>query len=396
MEDQKVIQISNRNQIEDYALIANENTNLNINTNKQNVNDMQNGYDFQNINVKQIFEKIVDNTNNFIQNIKQKANDIQNKINPQNVNDKQNVNDLQNGNNIQNVNDLQNGNNIQNVNDLQNGKDIQNVYDLQNGNDIQNVNDLQNGNNIQNVIIVNENVSKNENENKRQDIYSRFFKLLCMVIECIFCIAFIVFEKAIKNLGDNLDIFKAHYSGIATISAFFFVFFILFIFEIVGFCVCKNNCSTFGIILFWLSQVFYFIDLFMIPSYYSILIYDDKIKVKEFSNIKKGYIKLIIISQIFSLFIIFFDFIIINLYKDLCCQMDEICDKTFAFLNNFGQCIKDIISRVICQSKNEEDEEIKKIVQLSEEQKVQMNKLNEEIKHLLSQHINLVVDSYIK
>ena len=128
----------------------------------------------------------------------------------------------------------------------------------------------------------------------------------------------------------------------------------------------------------------------MIPSYYGRIIH---INDKEISGIKKRYIALIVISQIINLFIIFFDFIIINLYKDLCCEMDGICDNTFICLNNLGKCIKDIISRVICQSKNEEDEEIKKIVLESETQQTKMNKLNEEIKHLLSQHINIVIDS---
>ena len=131
----------------------------------------------------------------------------------------------------------------------------------------------------------------------------------------------------------------------------------------------------------------------MIPSYYGRIIYVDD---NEIPGIKKRYIALIIISLIFTLFIIFFDFIIINLYKDLCCEMDGICENTFTCLNNFGRCIKDIISRVICQSKNEEDEEIKKIVEESEEKKKKMNELNEEVKHLLSQSINLMVDSQIK
>jgi hypothetical protein len=144
-----------------------------------------------------------------------------------------------------------------------------------------------------------------------------------------------------------------------------------------------------GKIFFWVSQVFYFIDFFMLPSYYGKIIYID---LGEISDIKKRYISLIVISQIFTLFIIFFDFIVINLYKDLCCEMDKICEETFTCLNNFGKCIKDIISRIICQSKNEEDEEIKGIVQKSEAQKKQMNELNGEIKHLLSQYINLEVD----
>ena len=73
--------------------------------------------------------------------------------------------------------------------------------------------------------------------------------------------------------------------------------------------------------------------------------------------------------------------------------MDRICNNTFTCLNDFGKCIKDIISRIICQSKNEEDEEIKRIVQESEKQKKEINILNGEIKHLLSQHIDYVINT---
>ena len=258
---------------------------------------------------------------------------------------------------------------IQNTNNIENEKNMNNVETIQNINEVPNLRN-----------------SQNENGNKRQDIYSIFFKILSMVIECIFSIVFIVFEKVIKN---KHKIFYAHYTGITTISSFFIIFFILFIIDTIVFCIFTKKYRFFGIIFFWLAQVFYFIDLFMIPSYYGIMIYMDK---EEISAIKKRYIALIIISLFFALFIFFFDFIIINLYKDLCCEMDRICNNTFTCLNDFGKCIKDIISRIICQSKNEEDEEIKKIVQISEDQKKQMNELNGEIKHLLSQYINLEVD----
>ena len=52
------------------------------------------------------------------------------------------------------------------------------------------------------------NNSQNQNVNQRQDVYSRCFKVLCMIIECIFCIAFIVFEKVIKEKDYFFD---AHY-----------------------------------------------------------------------------------------------------------------------------------------------------------------------------------------
>jgi len=233
--------------------------------------------------------------------------------------------------------------------------------------------------------------SEIEYDNKRYDIYLWIVKVISMTIEFCLCIAFIVVESVIKEKEPDLT---SHYSGVAWISAFFFIFFILFVVEVLLICFYKKKeYSYIAIIFFWFSQLFYFIGLFMIPSHYSRVIYANENEINEVSDIKKRYKMLIIFSQIFNLFIIFLDFIIINLYKDLCCDMDEICNNTIGFVDNLCICIKDIISRVICQSKNEEDEEIKKIVIKSEEQKEEMNNLNEEIKNLLSKHIDLLAKS---
>jgi len=233
--------------------------------------------------------------------------------------------------------------------------------------------------------------SENEYDNKRYDIYLWIIKIISITLEFYLCIAFIIVESVIKEKEPDLT---THYSGVAAISAFFFIFYILFVVEVLLICLCKKKeYSYIGIIFFWLSQIFYFIDLFMIPSHYSRVIYANENEINEVSDIKKRYKMLIVFSQIFNLIIIFLDFIIINLYKDLCCDMDKICDNTISFVDNLCICIKDIISRVICKSENLEDEKIKKIVNKSKEQKDEMNNLNEEIKHLLSKHIDLLAKS---
>ena len=251
-------------------------------------------------------------------------------------------------------------------------------------NDITNVNDY-----------IKETENENENEDQRRIIYLRLVKMICMAIEFFLCIAFLVVESVIKEKGNNDKIFKGHYSGIATISAFFFIFFILFVLEEIISCIIEKSLINLEILCFWVSQLFYFIDFTMIPSYYSRINYLEEEEIKDISDIKSRYKGLIVISLILTLFIIFLDFIILNLYKDLCCQMDEICNNTFEFIKNLCICIKDIISRVICNSNNEEDEEIKEIIQESKIKKKEVNDLKEEIKNLLSEHINLIADSQI-
>ena len=266
-----------------------------------------------------------------------------------------------------------------NIDTIQQSEDVK-----EDKNEITNVNDY-----------IKETENENENENQRKEIYLRLTKMICMVLEFFLCIAFVVVENVIKEKGNNEKIFKGQYKGIATISAFFFIFFIFFVLEIFFSCVLKKSFIWFGILCFWISQLFYFTDFIMIPSYYSRINYLEEEEIKDISDIKRRYKSLIIISFIFTLFIIFFDFIVLNLYKDLCCQMDDICNNTLEFINNLCVCIKDIITRVICNSNNEEDEKIKKIVQESKDQKEKINSLNEEIKNLLSQHISLIADSEI-
>ena len=258
--------------------------------------------------------------------------------------------------------------------------------------------DINNITNVNDYIKETENEieNKNKNEIQRQEFYLRLVKIFCMTLEFFLCIAFIVVVDVIKEKGNNDKIFKSHYAGVATISAFFFIFFILFIAEIIFSCISqKNYCPPFRIVCFWISQLFYFIDFIMIPSYYSRINYIEEEEIKYISDIKSRYKRLIVFSLILTLIIIFFDFIVLNLYKDLCCQMDTICNITFKFINNLCICIKDIISRVICNSNNEEDEVIQEIVQESKDQKEKVKDLNEEIRNLLSQYINLRVDSKI-
>ena len=269
---------------------------------------------------------------------------------------------------------------------LENIKEFEDIKEDKNN--ITNVNDI-----IKETETENEN--KNENENQRQEIYLRLVKIFCMTLEFFLCIAFTVVVNVIKEKGNNDIIFKSHYAGIATISAFFFIFFIFFITEIIISCISKCSLPGLRILFFWIAQLFYFIDFIMVPSYYSRINYIEEEEIKYISDIKSRYKRLIVFSLILTLIIIFFDFIVLNLYKDLCCQMDKICNITFKFINNLCICIKDIISRVICNSNNEEDEEIQEIVQESKNQKKKVNDLNEEIKNLLSQYIDLTVNSKI-
>ena len=110
----------------------------------------------------------------------------------------ENQNDTQNINKIKNPNENKIcaliGNENQTVHSNSNRSNenvIQNVIIIQNENDAPNINNFQ-----------------NQSVNQRQDVYSRCFKVLNMIIECIFCIAFIVFEKVIKEKDYFFD---AHY-----------------------------------------------------------------------------------------------------------------------------------------------------------------------------------------
>ena len=150
------------------------------------------------------------------------------------------------------------------------------------------------------------------------------------------------------------------------------------------------------LITFFICQILYFIDCMIIPCYLQGIknlhsstnssVFEDLLKL-----IKKKYISLTVVCFVFLFFILFLNIIVLNLYKDICCKMKNICNHTqkcceyffMCFLNIFG-CIMgmEIDSPKIIDLKNQEKEIDSKI-----------SNVNGDIKNLLAENVEININN---
>lgn len=250
------------------------------------------------------------------------------------------------------------------------------------------------------------------NQKKKFSYYARIVMLITLSIEFLLSIVFLAVIGDVKNMSilleiydiDLYKIFERHYKGISATFSLFFIAFFIFLFLFIIKCSCNN--SDFGqfdyllkelnhfilFICFLICQLLYFIDCMIIPVYLQRI---ENIKIidslnPELKNIKKKYRSLTAVCFIFLFIIVFLDLIILNLYKKICCQMNEICKKTDDCCENFGRCFGDVLNVLSC-NKNEEGS----IKRLKDERdmKIQIiSNLTEDIKDLLAQNIYLELE----
>ena len=166
------------------------------------------------------------------------------------------------------------------------------------------------------------------------------------------------------------DIFYYHLEGISASFSIFFISFFVFLIQFIAYCSCqKANCNEFidilfkefnhvsSLITFFICQFLYFIECLIIPVYYQRIknLHSEKFPLKKnaFVDMKekneKKYISLIVVSFLFLFIILFLDFIVINLYKGICCRMEEICKHTENCCENFGRWFADKLSCLCCK-----------------------------------------------
>jgi hypothetical protein len=192
---------------------------------------------------------------------------------------------------------------------------------------------------------------------------------------------------------ENL-IFSEHYDAISAIFSLFFISFFFFVVEFIIFCSfmesdCPQFCNILGkelnhlmtLITFFICQFLYFIDCLIIPVYFQRV---TKILIKEnyndYKSLKRKYASLIVVAYVFLFIILFMDFIVLNLYKGICCEMTKICQKTQKCCKNFGWFLGDKLS---CNCLRESDES---------NQNPEIYNLNGEIKSLLAENIQIRIN----
>ena len=194
-------------------------------------------------------------------------------------------------------------------------------------------------------------------------------------------------------LYENLEkrVFLNQTNSIISIFSLFFFFFVIFIIKFIVYfktngenrkkCFCEFN-HLLTIVSFIICQILYLIDCIFLPiSFLRILKIQNKYFYPDFDSIKKRYIILIQFSTLFLIIILFVEFILLNLYKGICCDMDIICKQ---FKNSFINCcsgIKDILKCKCLKNNNNIDN--------GSEQMKQIYNLTGEIRYLLAENLEL-------
>ena len=278
----------------------------------------------------------------------------------------------------------------------------------------------------------------NNNEQKFT-YYSRIVMMIIMTIEFILNLIFLItiievkdnkYEKdceeyntyydyssyyrrlygIIGTLKAENDIFFHHYQGISASFSLFFISYFIFVIEFVTHFICENSCSydilelilrklnhLIVLITFFIGQFLYLIDCMIIPvfyqrvdklyfTYYEIFCNEKEVKSIK-SKIKGKYTLLIVLCFIFLFLILFLDFIVLNLYKGICCSMEEICTNTQKCCENFGRGFVNKLGILCC--KNDNDEGIIQLEKLENENDREIHNLTGDIRHLLAQYVEL-------
>ena len=216
-----------------------------------------------------------------------------------------------------------------------------------------------------------------------------------------------------ESCDDFKSIMREQGQGIAATFSFFIISYVIFFIEsIIHFCcnnnnninnnynygnklfdnICKDGNHFITLLTFIIAQFMYLIACLIIP------IYLDRVRTirdmfsesygKDMNKILdpcvNKYGALLAVAFTFLIIFIFLYFIIMNLYKDVCCNMTEICTQTESCLKAFFKCYYLQIRYIFTGCKRDDglDNELKEL-----EGKV--NKTVIEIKNLMAENLKL-------
>lgn len=286
-----------------------------------------------------------------------------------------------------------------------------------------------------------------EDDDYRTRPFTYYSKIVMIIVTGIELILFIVFIVVVHNIKSIMYKIYDHYNKYFEISghydeieiydfrfiydeqtqaidacfAFFVISFFIFLVEfIVNFACEDKDCGNgvlnllfcelnhFLIILsFIIIQFVYLISCLIIPiyldrvrtfkDYFKLAISDNvgdtkKTDIDSIDSCVNKYAVLLAISFAFLFIFLFLYFIIINLYKEVCCNMRVICDRTNRCLGHFGNCFFDNIFYFFtcCTMKNQEFNEL---VDQINQKKSEIAGKTSEIQNLMKENIDLRIEN---
>lgn len=173
-----------------------------------------------------------------------------------------------------------------------------------------------------------------EKEEKNLNYYRLLISFILIIL--IFVLSIIIVStygtiksksKKLNELKQSKNLFSKSFSAISAVFSliiiFMFVYLILMII-VKFFDGNENYLSKAMLFILIICHFLYLINLVIIPAYFEefkflikSLINESNSIEKELNNIKSYYVGLIAISYIFLFVILFFDFILLNLYKNI-------------------------------------------------------------------------------
>ena len=230
-------------------------------------------------------------------------------------------------------------------------------------------------------------------------------------------------------------IFEEQNQAIDTCFAFFIISFTIFLIESIVAFSCGGKCSENNevfiiifekmnhiliILTFTIIQFLYVISCLIIPIYLDRVrtfkkYFEDRAKEAKISvpyiydrdelnasidgdidsieTCISKYVSLLVVSFTFLFIFLFLYFIIINLYKEVCCNMRNICDRTSRCMENFFRCFYDNSYYVFTLCRKARDKKINEIQEEINNIKEEIARKTCEIQDMMKNNIDLRIEN---
>lgn len=292
-----------------------------------------------------------------------------------------------------------------------------------------------------------------EDDEYKMKHFTYYSKIVMMIVVGIQFILFIVFIVSVHNVGSIMNniynnkepyndyyirnhylddfqfIFEEQNQAIDTCFAFFIISFTIFLIESIVAFSCGGKCSENNevfiiifekmnhiliILTFTIIQFLYVISCLIIPiyldrvrtfkKYFEDCAKDDRDELNAFNQSIDGdidsietciskYVGLLVVSFTFLFIFLFLYFIIINLYKEVCCNMRNICDRTSRCMENFFRCFYDNSYYVFTLCRKARDKNINEIQEEINNIKEEIARKTCEIQDMMKNNIDLRIEN---
>lgn len=265
------------------------------------------------------------------------------------------------------------------------------------------------------AVLTHTNLDNMEKVYQRNDAFYKIEKICCDRYSYSFSYINCTCNNYLEPLNHTF-IFKEHVKQMDTCFAFFVISFFFFLIEFIMHFCCETQTFSDGffknffnywnhliiLLTFVIAQFLYIIACLVTPIYldrtssikdllYTRNPYIDQVGRDFVEVCIKKYAVCFAMSFTFLVIFIFLDFIIINLYKGVCCDMTLICNWTNKCLSSFFTCFGDNVFYWLNKCKRK-DNEINELENDVNNQEKTIAEITCQIQNTMKDNIKLRVD----